>query len=109
MNTLSTFLSQLAQVPLPAVETDPKRVAMLQALQRTGHIRAHFELRDGGTQATVDALTAAGRKMASCLEGGMPSRLSTVFWAHKVREAPPSSSVTVRFAENVRVKFPDQH
>jgi hypothetical protein len=88
MNT-AACLSQLAKGPLPLVETDPERIAMLQALQRMGHIRAHAEQRAGHAVLVVEALTPLGRKIESCLDGGRPRRLTTAFWAFKVRETGP--------------------
>jgi hypothetical protein len=87
MTATTAFLAQLAQGPLPTVESEPERIAMLQVLQRTGHIHARFEVREGRTRATVEALTPLGRKMASCLDNGMSRRLTTAFWAFKVRES----------------------
>lgn len=50
-------LALLLKEPLPLVEQDPTRVAMLQTMQRIGHIRAHSELRDGRTRIIVEAVT----------------------------------------------------
>ncbi len=89
MTATIAFLAQLAQAQLPTAESNPERIAMLQVLHRTGHIHMRFERREGRTLAVVETLTPLGRKMASCLEGGMPRRLSTAFWAFKVRESEP--------------------
>lgn len=88
MNT-AACLSQLAKGPLPHVEEDPERVAMLQAMQRMGHIRAHTEQRGGRMVVVVEALTPLGRKIESCLDGGVPRRLTTAFWAFRVQETVP--------------------
>jgi len=90
--TTAELLTQLAKEPLPWVEIDPERVALLQAMQRMGHIRAHREQRDGQTVVVVEALTAGGRKIASGAPAGAARRLTTAFWAFRVHDADPGDA-----------------
>ncbi|MEZ2299233.1 hypothetical protein [Variovorax sp. RCC_210] len=90
MTATIAFLAQIAQAHLPTVESNPERIAMLLVLHRTGHVTVRLEQRKGRTLAVVETLTPLGRKLGSCLEGGTPRRLTTAFWALKVRESKAS-------------------
>jgi hypothetical protein len=71
MTATIAFLAQIAQAQLPTVESNPERIAMLLVLHRTGDVTVHLDQRKGRTLAVLETLTPLGRKMGSCLDGGI--------------------------------------
>ncbi|MDQ0571144.1 hypothetical protein QFZ42_002978 [Variovorax paradoxus] len=86
------YLAQLAREALPATVDEPAKIAMLRSLDRTGHLRARFYSVDDTPLATVEAVTPLGLKVISCFRHRPSPRLTTAFWAFRVREAEAPGS-----------------
>jgi hypothetical protein len=86
------YLAQLARESLPVTVDDPAKIAMLRSLDRAGHLQARFYSADDTQLATVDTVTPLGFKVISCFRHRPSPRLTTAFWAFRVREAETPGS-----------------